>query len=243
VKLSRRAQVALRYAAVAAAGFLLAFVVVAFAIFPNDTSVREVKVPALVGLSLDEARRRLAGAGLKLSLGDSVAGGDRRATSVVAQTPAAGARIFTGGSVTLDVTASQEPSSVPELSGMVRTDAISALQNAGLISGHVTEETSERPRGIVLRTQPVAGQLVPRGTPVDFVVSGGPPMITMPDLTGHDFEDARGIVEQLGLRLAAAVEYDSLSVLPNGSVLAHFPPFGARVTAGDSVILRVAGKP
>lgn len=242
MKLSARAQVALRYAAVAAAGFILAFVIVAFAIFPNDTSVREVKVPAVVGLSLDEARRRLAGAGLKVSLGDSVPSGEKRGTSVVAQTPAAGTRLFSGGSVTLDVTASQEPSTVPEISGMVRTDAISALTNAGLISGHVTEETSDRPRGIVLSTRPAAGQLVPRGTPVDFVVSGGPPMITMPDLTGHGVEDARGILEQLGLRVAP-VDYDSLSVLPDGSVLATFPPFGARVTPGDSVILRVAGKP
>ena len=242
MKLSARAQVALRYAAVAAAGFLLAFVIVAFAIFPNDHSVREVKVPAVVGLSLDEARRRLAGAGLKVSLGDTLPSAEKRGTSVVSQTPAAGSRLFSGGSVTLDVTASEEPSTVPEISGMVRTDAISALTNAGLISGHVSEETSDRPRGIVLSTRPVAGQLVPRGTPVDFIVSGGPPTVTMPDLTGHNVEDARGLLEQLGLRVAT-LDYDSLSVVPQGSVLAHFPPFGARVTTGDSVILRVAGKP
>ena len=52
------------------AGFALAWLIVAFVVFPTGVVPRDVKVPNVTGLMFDEAEQRLAQAGFKAEQGE-----------------------------------------------------------------------------------------------------------------------------------------------------------------------------
>jgi serine/threonine-protein kinase len=230
------------YAAVAAAGFLCAYLVVALFVFPDDGVADGVKVPTVVGMRFEDAVRRLAAIGLQGALGESRVSDAAPQSTVLAQRPAAGLDAVRGATVLLDVSASQRRSTVPALVGQIQDDAENELRRAGLAVGQVTEQEGDEPRGTVLQLRPDAGQVVPTGTTVDLVISSGPSELLMPDLLGRDAGEARIMLEQLGVPVAP-LEYDADSPLTRGSVVLQVPAAGATIAPGTSVILRVAGKP
>lgn len=232
----------LLYAAVALAGFLLAYFVVALFIFPDTGIADGVKVPAVVGLRYEDAQRRLTASGLKVRIGESRLSETAPQSIVLSQRPIAGLDVMRGSPIILDISAGQERSTVPSVVGQVRADAEAALRSARLEVGEVTEEPSDQPRGTVLQLKPDAGRVVPAGTNIDVVVSGGPSLITVPDVVGRELNEARSLLEQLGVPVAP-VEYDSTSTLPRGAVIAQSPAAGSVLPAGTSLVLRVAGRP
>jgi eukaryotic-like serine/threonine-protein kinase len=226
----------------AVAGFLAAWVFVAFVMFPGTGAARVVTVPAVVGLPFEDAARRLADSGLQASLGESRLSGEAPKSTVLSQNPTAGSRVQRGERISLDVSAGQVRATIPVLAGKTRDEAEAALRTAGLQVGQITEEQSDHARGIVLSSQPRAGQVVPSGTGVDLVLSSGPGELTLPDVVGRELEDARSILEQLGLKVAD-VRYDSTSTVRPGQVLDQTPAAGTQVASGATITLRVSGKP
>jgi eukaryotic-like serine/threonine-protein kinase len=230
-----------RLAWTALAGFVGAWLFVAFVLFPPGSSADAVSVPSVVGLTYDDAARRLSDSGLKASLGETRVSGEAPRSTVLSQNPQPGARLPRGDRVSLDVSAGQERSSIPKLIGLTRAQAEGALQKVGLAPGRVTEHADDHARGTVISTQPGVGQVVPVGTAVDLVLSAGPAELSMPDVVGRDLSEAKSTLEQLGLAVGA-VAYDSTSTAPNGQVLEQTPAAGAQVAPGATVTLRVSGK-
>jgi beta-lactam-binding protein with PASTA domain len=231
-----------RHFVLALVGFVAAWIVVAFAVFPTRGSTDAVAVPAVLGLPYDEAAKRLSAVGLDASLGETRLSGEAPRSTVLSQVPAAGSRVPPGMTVTLDVSAGQQRATIPKLAGRNRADAEAALREAKLQLGQVTERQGDQAGGTVLSSQPAAGQVVPVGTAVDLVVSSGPAALTMPDLVGRDLSEVRGVIEQLGLTIGE-VTYDSTSSFGTGRVLQQNPAAGAATPPGAPVNLRVAAKP
>jgi serine/threonine-protein kinase len=99
----------LPYAAAIIGGFLIAYLIVAFVIFPSGVVPGNAKVPNVMGLLYDDAEKRLAAVGFK-----ATRGGDeyREATppnTVLAQDPAAGAKEPEGSTITLTVSTAKAP--------------------------------------------------------------------------------------------------------------------------------------
>jgi serine/threonine-protein kinase len=78
---------------------------------PEAGGARRVETPAVVGLSLDEARRRLEGAGLKLGSQKEASSDEVAEGAVIQQIPAAGTEVKRGSdvNVTLSTGPAQEP--------------------------------------------------------------------------------------------------------------------------------------
>jgi len=228
------------YGLTALAGFVVAYLIVAFFILPGD-SRGTMTAPDLVGLSLDDARRVLDSVGLQFSLGDERASADVPRNGVLAQSPPAGASVPQRGSVTLDISAGPRQIRIPSVAGLTVDEARNVLSDSGLSAGSVQDETSTSPRGEVLRSKPDAGRFVGEGAAVDLIVSAGPPELTMPDVIGRDPSDALAVLNQLGL---TRVRVDSQ---PGGSglmsVLAQQPTAGTGLRLTDRVILRVGSRP
>ena len=232
----------LLHLSLAAAGFLLAYLFVAFVVLPDDVALGDVSVPAVIGLTQTDAERRLTALGLKPSLGESRFSADAPKSTVLAQNPPAGVVVAPGSNVALDVSAGQQRATIPPVAGLAREDAERELRKAGVQVGQLQEEASDSARGLVLASRPAEGVVVPQGTRVDLVISGGPAELTMPDVVGRDLDAATAFLAQLGLSLAP-VEHDSSSERPRGTVLAQTPAAGSPVAAGTSITLRVAGTP
>lgn len=100
----------LPYAAVIIGGFLIAYLVVAFVIFPSGVIPGNAKVPNVMGLLFDDASKRLAAVGFKAARGGEEYREATPVNTVLTQDPQPGAKEPEGSTVTLTVsTANGKP--------------------------------------------------------------------------------------------------------------------------------------
>ena len=93
----------LPYAVTIIGGFLVAYLIVAFFIFPSGVIPGNAKVPNVVGLQFDDAAKRLARVGFKADRGDEQYREATPVGTVLAQDPPPGTKEAEGTSVVLVV--------------------------------------------------------------------------------------------------------------------------------------------
>jgi serine/threonine-protein kinase len=229
----------LPYALVAAGGFLLAYLFVAFVIFPPQIIPDDAKVPQVVGLLFDEAVNRLEAAGFKAKTGEERFVELAPKSTVLAQSPPPGATEPRGTEVVLDVSAGQRQLQVPSIVGLAQAVAEDAIEKTGLEVGDVQQQESQSARGAVLSTSPAAGTLVAPSTRIDLVVSSGPPAVNAPDVVGQSYASARAMLEQVGIQVGNVIT-DSLSTAAPQTVIAQTPAAGSRIAPGSKVSLTIS---
>lgn len=100
----------LPYAVVIIGGFLAAYLIVAFVIFPSGVIQGNAKVPNVTGLLFDDAAKRLGSVGFKAERGDAQYRDATPINTVLGQDPPPGVKEPEGTTVTLTVaTASGGP--------------------------------------------------------------------------------------------------------------------------------------
>ena len=129
---------------------------------------------------------------------------------------------------------------VPDLQGLTVSQAQSALSDEGLTLGsQLQEPSSEIPSGQIVRSEPAAGEEVEPGTAVDVVVSTGPEMVEVPDVSSAclSIGAARQALTAVGLVLEEGEPVPSNpEQCPNPSrILAQDPAAGTVVEAGSTV--------
>ena len=229
----------LPYALVAAGGFLLAYLFVAFVIFPPQIIPDDAKVPQVVGLLYDEAVTRLEAAGFKAKSGEERFVELAPKSTVLAQSPPPGATEPRGTEIILDISGGQRQVQVPSIVGLAQAVAEDAIEKAGLEVGDVTQRESQSARGAVLEAVPAAGTAVAPSTRIDLVVSSGPPSVNAPDVVGQSYASARAMLEQVGLKVGDVMT-DSLSMAAPQTVISQTPAAGARIAPGSKVSLTIA---
>ena len=231
----------LPYIIAATAGFLIAYLIVAFFIFPAGLIPEDLKLPNVVGMSIEDAQTALGKAGFKVTIGEERYNADAPKGVVLSQSPPAGSREMEGSKVLLAVSRGQRTSDVPTLIGMSRESAMLAIENAGFTVGEVTQRQTDEPPGEVLESRPRAGERVAVPATIDLVVSAGPSTVSLPNLVGRPYAEARRMIEQLGLRVGS-VTIDSLSLQQPDYVSGQDPAAGQTVASGARVSLTIAAK-
>ena len=131
---------------------------------------------------------------------------------------------------------------VPDVTGQTTEAARQALDTAGMRDGSVRTEAHDTvPAGLVVRTDPAAGESVAADSPVLIVVSGGPqarPSVSVPQLDGATLTEARAMIERAGLVLGELTREDSAR--PADTVLASDPGVGTALEPGSVVALTLA---
>lgn len=77
---------------------------------------------------------------------------------------------------------------------------------------------------------------------IHVMISTGMETVPIPDLYGKPFEEAKQIIEGLGLFIDPDIEYQT-STLPNGTVVNQLPPAGQTLLVGDTVKITVSMPP
>jgi eukaryotic-like serine/threonine-protein kinase len=231
----------LPYVVAATGGFILAYAIVFFFVFPARLTPQEITVPNVLGLTFDNARQRLGAAGFTAEQGESRFNVGSPRMTVLSQAPAAGEAAPHGAKIVLDVSAGQRKVAIPNIVGLTRDQAQLALEKVGLEVGPVVERESPLPRGEVMATSPLAGAEAILPSTVTMTVSSGPATVQIPDLVGQPLAQARSTLEQLGLR-TAGVSVDSAAADPDGTVTKQTPAAGTTASAGAAVSLTVAGR-
>ena len=102
--------------------------------------------------------------------------------------------------------------SPPDLVGLNRADAEGAITNAGFVVGEVTEEHDlDVPTGQVMSMSPQAGIPLAPDSPISFVVSAGPRILTVPALSGLTRDAAIAAIEQAGFTYTAETDRTEFS--------------------------------
>jgi serine/threonine-protein kinase len=193
-----------------------------------------VDVPAeMVGRQLDEVRAEIEDAGLVVGGVDMVHDEDAPEGQVLDVTglPGGATQLPKGSRLELTVSDGPAPRAVPEVAGMTRGDAVAAIRDAGL-EVEVREEFSrEVDAGIAIDTDPAQGTSLERDTVITLVVSKGPPLVEVPDVSGMSVDDATAELEDAGL-VVGGVEGR-----PNRDVRATDPEAGEEVQEGTEITL------
>lgn len=190
-------------------------------------------VPDLTGLSEEEAFRVLGNARLKAGMTRRVITRQGPVGTVVGQEPEAGTRLSPQSSILIDVEA--EPVSVPDLRGFPRGQAEQLTIRSGLSVGRVQEDiTGSRPKDTILRQNPPAGRIVPKGSAVDLWIEAD--SVVVPDLTRLHIHDARLHLERARLRPGRVHEKITGRAEPN-TILGQYPPPGTRMRPGSEVVM------
>ncbi|MDQ6634835.1 MAG: PASTA domain-containing protein [Gemmatimonadota bacterium] len=239
-----RVRTSLVYVVSIIAGFALAWLIVAFVVFPTGVVPRDVKVPNVTGLMFDEATQRLAQAGFKSEQGEARFTASAPKMTVLEQSPPPGTREGIGGTISLIVSAGQRTASVPAVTGMTRIEAQVLLEKDGFDVGDVGEANSNAPRGTVIATRPAAGTQVSVPSSISLVLSRGEAAasLLMPNLMGRDVGAARVLLGQLGVRDVQVIDEPAGAGAP-GTIVGQSPVPNATILPGASVQIRVAGTP
>lgn len=224
-------------------GFLLAYLIIAFFVFPAGVIPQDIRVPNVVGLTYSEASRTLEQRGFKAQRGEQRFHNAAPRGTVLEQSPVAETNEQAGALVTLIVSSGQRYGTIPAVIGMTRELALNALETAGFDAGQVEMRPSNEPRGAVIDSRPRPGTQAPMPSPVALVISEGPTTILVPDLIGRTVSDATQLLRQVGLNVGdIQYEYGGSVADASAVVVTQTPPAGSQVNAGTRVNV-IVGRP
>jgi len=157
--------------------------------------------------------------------------------------PEAGTIVVEGTTIILYYNPTEALQAVPNVAGFTLDEARRQLMTRGFQVSDTTEVSDSAP-GLVIRTDPAAGQMVPQDTPLLIVVSGGPDQVSIPATIINDPEQiARETLESDEFGLRVAVQYLPDEVVPAGVVIRSDPSPNTLITRGSEVTLFVSAGP
>ncbi|MFI1795986.1 Stk1 family PASTA domain-containing Ser/Thr kinase [Streptomyces sp. NPDC020379] len=195
------------------------------------------EVPNVVGMTLDEAKRKIEGAGLTVGEVGKQFSGETPQGSVLATDPKPGVERRPDTPVALTVSKGAALS-VPKVQGMTVAAATSALADKGLKAEvSDTQVYSDAPKGSVAAQSPGDGEQLAKGDTVTLTVSKGKEMVTVPDVTGKSEADARQALTAAGFK----VSVDKPFFFPRDSVDSQSVKGGDQAAKGDTITIRMKG--
>jgi serine/threonine-protein kinase len=195
----------------------------------------QVQVPRLAGLTADQARAKLADAGLVAGKPDYAFNNNVAANRVISQDPPADDFVDKGSTVTFVLSRGTHPTKVPYVIGETRKQAKADLENAHLNPVFQLVE-SDQPKGTVVETDPSPGEQVPRDTDVTVSISRGPKLV--PNVVGLTQEQAEQRLKDAGFN--PQVRPDTTSTEPKGTVTGQTPDAGQPLQQGATVYITVS---
>ncbi len=130
---------------------------------------------------------------------------------------------------------------VPNIVGMSFSAASAQLDKMNLKLRKVRELASEeKAEGIVLSVQPAVGRDVKEYMFVDAVVSTGSKFVEVPDLVGKSLEEAKLLLNSIGLTVAPDIRYVRTTSVQEGRIVSQKPSKHKRVERRTSVELEIS---
>jgi serine/threonine-protein kinase len=201
---------------------------------------REVIVPEIAGLTVNEATTMLAESGLALRVEEGFrVDPNVPAGRIVAQQPEAGLRSRRQRSIRAWVSSGPPVTIVPAVAGMPERSARIRLQQDRLDLDEVAEIRSSRydPGFVVAQSPPPKSQ----ASRVALLVNRGErgASYVMPDLIGVNGDRAAELLRARGFRVSVVGEHPYPGV-PAGLVIRQHPQGGFQIAPGEPISLEVS---
>jgi eukaryotic-like serine/threonine-protein kinase len=162
---------------------------------------------------------------------------------VLRSEPAAGAHLLGGKPVELVLSEGPERFIVPTVAGQPYAAAQQAFGDlpVRLDRKDVADGTGKIAAGSVIRTEPAADAKVKRNQAIVVYVSTGPPIVSVPGVTGQSQDDATNGLHKAAFKVDSSQDFSDH--VPAGTVISQDPISGAQVPKFSTVHLVVSQGP
>ncbi len=206
-----------------------------------------VTVPEVIGESRRDAEQIITDAGLEVGDVTPVPAVDetQEPGTVVDQDPAADEEVEEGTPVNLTVVEQADLVAIPPLEGSTFEEAQAALVELGLEPVREDQASDTVEEGLVIGTDPPAGDEVEPASAVTVFVSTGQDAVVVPEVRCQSFASAQNELERAGLN--SVISSDTVAVNPlcplGNKVADQSPRPGEEVEPGTTVTLFGGAEP
>lgn len=199
-------------------------------------------VPNVVNKTLEQATQELEAAGFEV--GDVTESSDNTIPEgyVAKQDPTAGTKREEGTRVNLVISTGSSQGSVPDVTNKSADEARRILEAAGFqVQSGTAEYNDTIAKDLVARTDPAAGQQMPKNSVVTYYLSLGPSTVEVPNVVGDSQGSAETELKNAGFQVTSETAYsDSVA---KGKVISQTPSGGEKKQKGDTVHIVVSNGP
>ncbi len=202
----------------------------------------EFELPNVVGYEAANAKEVLGMADLKMEVISEEYHYDKPEGTILSQYPPAGTMVKSGRIIRVVKSVGQKYVNVPQLSGVSVRQAKLNIESSNLILGDIAWTFSDSlPERVVVFSYPAAGTEVPAGSPVNLMVNRGSlkGIVYMPRLIGRPLDEARAILDDLGLRVGLVSEVTNENYVPE-TVLEQSVESATELEIGEEIDLIVS---
>lgn len=225
--------------AVLAVALVGAGVVFAMSGAPNKSAEDKVTIPEVCNASTskDNIKLKLETLGLKMTEKQDTDSTEPEGTCTK-MSPDAGSKVAKGSAVKVWFSAGPQSTQVPDVKERSQEEARSILESAGFkVNAAVkTEDSADIAKDMVTKTDPAAGQSVPKGTTITIYVSSG--MTTVPSNLVGQSKDS--VLQQYEGRFSFTVEQESSDTVEAGLITRVSPDSGSSIAQGGSITIWVS---
>jgi serine/threonine protein kinase len=193
-------------------------------------------VPLLIGQSRSNAQQTALDKNLLVDW--TYRKSDDRRGTVIVQTPEPGGFLAERTTVHLVLSDGPKPVTLPPLKGLPQADATKALEAQFAVQ---VVETPDKvvPKGVVIRSEPSTAARP--DSAVTLIVSSGPPLAVVPDVSGRSYDAAVARLKERGF--AAARSDDFNNTVPVDRVIGTDPVGGKKAPEGSAITVHVSKGP
>jgi len=173
----------------------------------NSSKPKDVLVPNLVGMTEEEAQSTLIGLGLQYQLLEERFDEEVEAGKILHQDPVyiENFNVKENATISVVVSKGKEIIEVPPVVGKKIDEAQQQLKDLGL-RVEIEEKFDDKiEAGYIINQEPVEGEEVAGKSTVTITVSKGIEMVTVPNLIGKSLDEAKKLIDEAKLKLAAII--------------------------------------
>lgn len=212
------------------AGFLLV------TMGPDWFGPKEVAVPDVAGMELDEAMAELYSAGFSIGDQKEIIDDNIEEGLIIRTNPKAGKVIKEGTEIDLYISLGKERFELSDYRGRMYDETVRRLESHNFKDIIPIEEFDESEPGTILDQNPDEGEsVVPSETILEFTISKGPEIkrVTLTDLTGYNAKGLNDYASSHGLNIDSSEEFHE--TVEEGLVISQEPKAGTELKEGSTV--------
>lgn len=215
--------------------FLVLLGILTVTVLPDLLAPKDIEVPDVSEMELDEAISELLLAGFKV--GDTIEMSDDEIEEgfVIKTDPLSGKTIKEGSVIDVYQSTGKEKFQLSDYEGRQFEDVVRLLEKQNFKDIIKTEEYDSSDPGTILKQTPEEGEeVVPEETEIEFTVSRGPQKIKLSDLSEYNARGLQDYAKNYGLVIDMSQE-DYHDTIVKGLVISQSPAPGTELNKGDKV--------
>lgn len=205
-------------------------------ILPWLVSSDPIKVPKVVGLSKDNAKKLLIAKGLNPVEVGTRFDDNIPKNHILFQRPHEGSLVKKNRQIYIYISGGEKQISMPRLVGRTTREARIILEKIGLHLSKIEEVESDEQAGIIIAQQYPEGTKLYLDDNVFIKVSIGPQVgkVKVPNLISKSFKEAELLLRENNLFIGKITYIHSSSLL-NNTIIDQYPSYDNLVEIGDSI--------